>query len=135
MAVEFEKQGDQVQITLTIPAAEADAIGMELSTLVDRMDTALWALAMLRTGRNDRAEESRPVTTDDLYWVINDLEHRLTPRLKGIRDAAIRRHADLGGTYGQLATAMDVGRSTAQRRRDGVTRQAPTGWERWATED
>lgn len=136
MAAQIMKQTQTTQITLTIPTTEADAIGAELALLTDQMDSALWALALLRTGRTYRdkdAPEGRPVTVEDLSTAITDLERRLTPRLQGIRDALIREHAGLGGSYGSLATAMDVPRSTAQRRRDAVTGRWPSTWEAWAT--
>jgi len=135
MSFEITKSadGEQVEITLSIPAAEADAIGEELSSLVNWMDTALWALGLLRTGSTHRPDgAAQPVTVDHLYTVINDLEKRLAPRLQGIQAAAIREHAALGGSYGQLALAMDTPRSTAQRRRDAVTDNPATTWERWA---
>ena len=70
------------------------------------------------------------------------------PRAGGIRDAAVRRHHQLGGSYGSLAAAMGVAKSTAQteirRRRDrlrdasagrpGVGRRCARGFDRdrWA---
>jgi hypothetical protein len=136
MAIQITKQEQTTQVTLTIPSAEADAIGAELHLLADELDTVLWALALLRTGHTHRdksAPEGRPATLGDLTTAITDLEHRLTPRLQGIRDALIRQHAAQGGSYGALATAMDAPRSTAQRRRDAVTGRWPSTWETWAT--
>lgn len=135
MSFEITKtaDGQRVEITLSIPTAEADAIGLELDSLVERMDTALWALGLLRTGTTHRPDGvARPITAEHLYTVITDLEHRLAPRLQGITAATIREHARLGGSYGELARAMDVPRSTAQRRRDAVTGNPATQWERWA---
>ncbi|MET8566438.1 hypothetical protein ABZV75_40005 [Streptomyces flaveolus] len=124
-------EGGSAEITLTIPAAEAKAVGSELAMLADWMDTVLWALTLLRTGHNHR--NGSPVTIEDLYSVIEELDRRLSPRLKGLIAAAIRRHAELGGTYKHLARAMDVSRSTAQRRRDSITSARPSAGERWAT--
>jgi len=49
------------------------------------------------------------------------------------RAAAIRAHANHGGSYGALATAQGVSRATAQRRRDTVMESTPKSGERWAT--
>lgn len=128
-----------IDITISLPPEEADALGLEAQLLADWFDTALWALATLRTGTNVRADASpanRDVTASTLYDVINDLDNRLLPRLQGLRDAAIRRHAELGGSLGQLATAMDVAKSTAQSRRNVVTRRdRPSRWEQWALQN
>lgn len=125
-----------VDITISLSPEEAAALGGEAGILTDWFDTALWALALFRNGRTDRATlaPSRDVTSDDLYTVINDLDHRLLPRLQGVRDAAIRRHQELGGSLGDLALAMDVAKSTAQSRRNVVMNRpdGPTSWERWA---
>jgi len=135
MAISY-RTGDQAQqggldITISLTPEEAAAAG-HIGDLADWFDTALWALAVLRTGRVDRTD-GHALTANDLHTVINDLDHRLLPRLQGIRDAAVRRHADLGGTYGDLATAMDTSRSTAQYRRDALTAKTPSVWENWAT--
>ena len=65
MAIQITKQEQTTQVTLTIPSAEADAIGAELHLLADELDTVLWALALLRTGHTHRdksAPEGRPAT-------------------------------------------------------------------------
>lgn len=130
-----------VDITISLTKDEAAALGSEVSTLADWFDTALWALAMFRNGSNPRGPveidpSSREVTPNRLYTVINDLDNRLLPRLEGIRDTAIRRHQELGGSLGELALAMDVAKSTAQSRRNVVMtgRDRPSTWERWAIE-
>lgn len=131
--------GTDVVISLT--AAESKALGMELGTLADWFHSALWAMAILRTGHvsgNPHAPHTdgrtdHPATPGDWYTVINDLDHRLLPRIEGIRDAAVRAHADCGGSVGDLALAMDVARSTAQYRREVLQRSTPSTWETWAT--
>lgn len=124
-----------LDITISLTPGEAEALGMEAATLADWFDTALWALALLRNGYSDRGGQgAKDVTPDALYTVLNDLDHRLLPRLQGVRDAAIRRHQELGGSIGHLALAMDVAKSTAQSRRNVVMNRAATSWERWATE-
>jgi hypothetical protein len=125
-----------VDITISLTPAEAAALGNEPSHLADWFDTALWALGILRTGRNHRADGDEEVTSRTLYTVLTDLDHRLIPRIEGIRDAAVRRHHELGGSIGDLALAMDVKKSTAQSRRNVILtgRDRPTTWERWATQ-
>lgn len=139
--VSTQRDGGAV-LTIRLTGAEVDAIGLtEAEGLADRLDTALWGLAMLRTGRAVRiTPESRPVDADDLHDVIRDLHKHLIPMLGGIRDAAIRRHRDLGGSTAQLAAAMDSARSTAQDRREALDRTGPrrteaARWEAWASRD
>ncbi|MFI5621546.1 hypothetical protein [Streptomyces sp. NPDC051567] len=121
-------------ITISLTPEESAAIGSaDIATLTDWFDTALWALAAMRTGRSYRGPEtSRQIGAGDAYDMITGLDHRLLPRLQAIRDAAIRRHEELGGTVQELATAMDVGRSTAQYRRV-VLRDNPAAFDGWAT--
>lgn len=87
--------------------------------------SALTALSHLRHGQGDSPDWARAVSA---------LEVDLLPRLGGIRDASIRAHAAARGSVGQLATAMAVARSTAQSRREAVTKNAPSKWENWATQ-
>ncbi|MFF2902833.1 hypothetical protein [Streptomyces sp. NPDC057966] len=132
---------DGLDITISLTPGEAAALGVDADMLADWFDTALWALALLRTGDNEHGnspgENARDITADTLYTVINDLDHRLLPRLQGLRDAAIRRHNELGGSLNNLALAMDVSKSTAQSRRNAVLdgRDRPSAWENWAVKD
>ncbi|MFC9266092.1 hypothetical protein ACFT25_40510 [Streptomyces hydrogenans] len=125
-----------VDVTLSLTPDEAVALGVELDMLVDYFDTAVWTLAMLRNGTNSRPREgeSAEVTAGDFYTAINDLGGRLIPRLQGILDASVRRQAELGGSLGDLALAMDTTKSTAQSRRKAVLegRDRPHRWETWA---
>ncbi|MCX4871113.1 MULTISPECIES: hypothetical protein [unclassified Streptomyces] len=112
-------------ITISLTAREAAALSPDLEMLADWFDTALWALAAMRTGESYRGPgtlgEGRTIGTGDAYDMITALDHRLLPRLEAIRDAAIRRHEELGGTVQELADAMDVSsRSTAQYRREAL---------------
>lgn len=120
-----------VDITISLTPAQAKAIGGEAGTMADWFHSALWAMATLRTGRN-AAGEPYFAGPNDWYTPINDLDNRLIPRLEGIRDAVVRAHARSGGTVQDLALAMDVVRSTAQHRREVLTRAMPSGWESWA---
>lgn len=124
-----------VDITISLTPAQEKALGPESGTLADWLHTALWALALLRTGQN-AAGEPYVAGPSDWYTAINDLDHRLLPRLEGLRDAVVREHARSGGSIGDLALAMDVKRSTAQYRRDAIIngKDRPSNWERWATD-
>jgi hypothetical protein len=113
-------------INLHVPASYAHTLGVDGMLLLDWFSSALIALARLR-------DSDPQMTANDWYNLINDTEHRLAPRLQGIRDALIRAHAAAGGSYGDLALAMDVPKGTAQYRRDKLTAAAPSTWERWAT--
>lgn len=108
-------------------------VGIEGAILADWMDTVFYALGALRHGRWRLDGTRDEKTLSDIYTAINDLEHRLRPRLDGLRDALIRAHYDAGGSHTELATAMDVPRPTAQKRGNAVRRLAPPSmWEKWA---
>ncbi|MGW1021934.1 hypothetical protein [Streptomyces niveus] len=126
-----------LDITISLTPREAAALGPEAGLLADWVDTALWALTLLRNGdteRNATQGTVRTETPDTFYTVINDLDH-LLPRLQGVRDAAIRRHQELGGSLKDLALAMSAPKSTAQSRRNVVLNRegGPSRWENWAT--
>ncbi|MFJ4577485.1 hypothetical protein ACIP4W_40285 [Streptomyces sp. NPDC088846] len=125
------------ELTIRLTAAEVEAIGRtEAESLGEYLDTALWGLAVLRSGRTVRSDQ-REITAADLHDVIRDLHKHLVPMVGGIQDAAIRRHRELGGTTTQLAAAMDSPRSSAQRRREALDQPGPrqaaaARWETWA---
>ncbi|MGW6420460.1 hypothetical protein [Streptomyces sp. NPDC055055] len=129
-----------IDVTISLTAAEAEQVGDDAGILADWFHSALWALAILRAGHvpanpdhpHPDARKDRPAGPGDWYTIVNDLDYRLLPRLEGIRDAAIRAHAAVGGSVGDMALAMDVSRSTAQYRRDAVRQADPSLWERWA---
>jgi hypothetical protein len=126
----LEDGGQEIRLRYT--PEEVKALGHELPELLDRMDSALMGLAMMRTGQALRPEDGpRPAFADDWYWVLTDVAFTLLPRLEGIRDGAIREHRAAGGSLGQLAAAMDVAKSTAQYRRDALP-EFPNTWEEWA---
>ncbi|MBK5993336.1 hypothetical protein JHN53_17140 [Streptomyces sp. MBT58] len=126
------------ELTIRLTKEEVDAIGLcEAEGLADHLDTALWGLALLRSGRTVRTPDPRPIEAADLYAVIRDLHKHLVPMAGGIRDAAIRRHREVGGSTAHLAAAMDTARSTAQDRREALDRTGPrraeaARWETWA---
>ncbi|MEU5221002.1 hypothetical protein AB0G79_33045 [Streptomyces sp. NPDC020807] len=120
-------------LVISLTPNQSKALGPEAGPLADWFHSALMALALLRTGRNSEGEPyfAGPA---DWYTVINDLDHRLIPRLEGIRDAAVRAHARTGGTVQDLAFAMDVARSTAQYRREALLKAMESVWETWAVD-
>jgi hypothetical protein len=120
-----------VDITISLTPAQAKALGGEAGVMADWFHSALHAMAMLRTGR-DAAGEPYFAGPNDWYTAVNDLDHRLIPRLEGVRDAVVRSHTNSGGTVQHLALAMDVPDSTAQFRREVLLRTMPSTWEKWA---
>ncbi|MEH0589839.1 hypothetical protein QA942_39740 [Streptomyces sp. B21-106] len=130
-----------MDIAVILTPEEVAAIGAaQAEGIADWFDTALWGLAMLRTGQicRDEGPGATEVQAAEMDTVIRDLDAKLLPRLAGIRDAAIRRHRELGGSVGALAAAMDVARSTAQTRREALEAPGPRGvssraWQEWAT--
>lgn len=137
-AAESRLGGGDIVISLT--PEESKALGSEAGVLADWFHSALWAIAILRNGYvagtpnalHADARTNHPAGPGDWYTVIGDLDHRLLPRLEGVRDAAVRAHAASGGSVGDLGLAMDVARSTAQYRREVLQRSTPSTWETWA---
>lgn len=129
-----------MDIVLSLTPDEVAALGIEgTGELAGWFDTSLWALAMFRNGANPRGPieadpSSTDVTAEQMAHVVHDLDRSLLPRLQGLRDAAIRRHQELGGSINSLATAMDVAKSTAQSRRNVVLKGSPSDWERWTVQ-
>lgn len=120
-----------MDVTIHLTPTQAAALGHDAVQLADWLHSALWAMAVLRTGQDQDGRPYRPTWFDSIVA----LDHRLVPRIEGVRDAVIRAHADGGGSVGDLALAMDVPRSTAQYRRDVLRRSAPSIWESWARGD
>src|SRR4051794_20168935 len=88
--------GDELEALGEGPGGRAD--------LTDFTHAAVWALILLRT--LERAGTYQGDAEDDrahLRGIIGTLERTLLPRMLGIRDAAMRWHAKLGGSYGDLA--------------------------------
>ncbi|MEU3084733.1 hypothetical protein ABZ697_31085 [Streptomyces albidoflavus] len=117
-----------IDLTISLTPAQAKAISSDAALMADWVHSALIAMAMLRTG----CETAGPA---EWQHAITDVDQHLLPRVQGIRDALIRAHADTGGTVQALADAMAVARSTAQHRRQVVTRTSPSTWETWAKTD
>lgn len=120
---------------------QAEALGEDARELAEWIDTVMVGIAAMRTGSDPRPVASEfhdgetgqravrayslkdhPVRDGATWdeWVIRDTSALMT-RLRGVRTAAIRAHAMHGGSYGELAVAMGVPRTTAQRAREGLT--------------
>ena len=132
---EAERGGLDLVISLT--AEQAAALGTDAANVGEAMDTALIGLANARTGETEPyaphpSLKDGHVSAEWQSWLIRDTTE-LIERLEGLRAAAIRAHAADGGSYGDLADAMSVPRSTAQRRRDAVLSSEPGDLERWAS--
>jgi hypothetical protein len=133
-ASESRLGGGDIVISLT--PEQARSLGPDAGDLTNWMHTALWVMALLRSGINPAAD--RDVAGPDTWAVaINDLDHSLLPRLQGLRDAVVKAHNASGGSLAHLARAMDVSRSTAQDRLAAITSPGPrraqaAQWEEWA---
>ncbi|MEV3927051.1 hypothetical protein [Actinomadura coerulea] len=128
-----------VDLVVTLTDEEAALLGGDEMAAGEPAHLAAWALILLRTLERDGTFTSRYREKGDpdddlaaLRGLIVALDKTVLPRLNGIRDAAIRAHQDRGGSYGQLAAAMNVARSTAQTRADALTAQEPSPYELWA---
>ncbi|MFD5615841.1 hypothetical protein [Kitasatospora sp. NPDC127060] len=127
-------------IIIDLLPTEARALGRaDADELTSILDTALWALTLLRTGKDRRAGRDnvpmtvQPVTVENWHLAISLLESARTTLLAGITAAAIREHRLAGGSIGDLARAMDAPRSTAQTRQAKVLTAGVGEWEAWAT--
>ncbi|MGI5208976.1 hypothetical protein ACQEU6_46360 [Spirillospora sp. CA-108201] len=136
---EHEGAPGLVDLIVTLTDEEAALLGVDAMAAGEPAHLAAWALILLRTLERDGTFTSRYRETGDpdddlasLRGLIVALDKTVLPRLNGIRDAAIRAHQDRGGSYGQLAAAMNVARSTAQTRADALTAQESSPYERWA---
>lgn len=130
-----------LDLIISLTPDQAAALGVDAAELAEALDTVLVGLAALRTGQDPqvspglgRSFKDQPVSAEAVWdeWLIQDA-NALRNRLAGVLAAAIRAHARHGGTYSDLARVMGVVKGTAQRRRDKVTRSAPTSVEQWAT--
>lgn len=123
-------------IITTISHADRQALGQwQPSDAGEATHALVWALIFLATLERDGRYHDE--TEDDLAalrGIIGTLDRRIIPALQGVRDAAVRRHHALGGSYGRLADAMNVPRSTAQTRCDALLEREPSPWEQWAVD-
>ena len=107
---------------------------MRLSDLLHVLHGAARGAAALRSIRTRGSYAADPADDPELLrGLIVALERDLIPALEGIRDGAVRAHADAGGSHAQLAEAMGVARSTAQSRLEALQERGPSAHEQWAT--
>lgn len=128
-----------VDLIISLTADQADMLGPTISELGEALDTVLVAMAAWRSGKDPVPAggvslKDRPVTSGAQWqdWVLQDAA-ALMARLEGVKAAAIRTHAEQGGTYGELAADLGVPRATAQSRRDDLLRGELGPAELWAT--
>lgn len=107
-------------------------IGPEAGPILDWFDTFFYALSKLRSADLKLDKSRDPDTLKDLHLCIGNLVHRLEPRMEGLITALIRAHHEAGGSHQELATAMDVARSTASTRVRTTRKHPPANWEEWA---
>ena len=119
-----------LDLVIHLDAEETAAVGADAEMLAGWTADVMDALTDLRLGTwaddPDRARAGAVVA-------INAVYHRLTPRLRGVLDAAVRAHRAAGGSVRDLQTAMDTAHpSGAQYARDRLPAD-PGLWEMWAT--
>ncbi|MGY0466636.1 hypothetical protein ACW14Y_41225 [Kitasatospora sp. cg17-2] len=70
----------------------------------------------------------------ELRALLAVVQNRLIPRIVGLRDALLRVHQEQGlGSYGDLAEAVGMARSTVSTKLLVLSGTDPTEHERWAT--
>ena len=123
---------------LTMDKRERDLLAEDVA-LPLLLHTAMEAIIALRSGEPPAApnaeadnwsEPSAGTSTETDNW--SAMIHRtsqLIRVLEGALDGEIRAHAAVNGSYGQLAKALGVARSTAQTQRDALLAKAPSQWE------
>ena len=126
-----DDQSGGLEITITLTALEAEAMGKDATLMAEIFDSYLWAMGMLRTGRNSRDPGTPPPTPGDWLAALRGLD-RLPTRLQGIREGLIRACTAADGSLERLATVMNISRSAARHRRTRIARHAPKSWEQWA---
>ncbi|WP_420082981.1 hypothetical protein ACN6AT_39335 (plasmid) [Streptomyces sp. JL4002] len=123
-----------LDIILSLTPEETELLGADARQLSATFHDLLLTLTHLRREGLLTPEETedREVIAEYYRESLVALARTLQPRLAGTVDAAIRAHAERGGTIADLTRALDVPRSTAQSRRKVVTTAPPSPWEMWA---
>jgi hypothetical protein len=127
-----EDQSGGLEIRISLTRLESESVGRDAQLMAEILDSALWALGMLRTGINSRDRGAPPPTPGDWSACIRGLD-RLPPRIEGTRDGVIRAYISAGGTPEHLAHAMNVDDSTARNHCLRIQNENPGVWEAWAT--
>lgn len=133
-----------LDLTLSLTADQADALGVDAHHLVDYLDTVLVQIAALRMRRDPVLPDVRTVAAAPSRQVVGEVTAKDRPvfqgarwdervlqevsalltLLDGVRDATLRDHAGRGGSISQAGYAMGVSKATAQSRR-ALQRSSP----------
>lgn len=127
-----EQAGDGSQLTIELTARETESLGHDAQLMAEILDSALWALGMLRTGVNSRDPGAPSPAPGDWHACLRGLE-RLSPRIDGIRRGATRAYLSAGGSPERLATALHVDQPTARHIAAQLPAETPDPWQSWAT--
>ena len=121
---------DGLDVVIHLDATEAAAVAADADMLAGWLGDVIDAMTDLRLGTwADDPDRGRAGTAA----AVAAIHHRLTPRLRGVLDAAVRAHRAAGGSVRHLQEAMDAPHpSGAQYARDRLP-DTPGVWERWAT--
>jgi hypothetical protein len=134
MSVSYRHRKDQsggLEIRISLTRLESESVGRDAQLMAEILDSALWALGMLRTGINSRDQGDPPPTPGDWTACIRGLD-RLLPRVEGTRDGVVRAYTSAGGSLEHLAHAMNVDESMAQNHCIRIQNESPGVWESWA---
>ena len=133
-----------LDLTISLTADQADALGADAHRLVDYLDTVMVQMAAFRTRRDPVLPEVRTIAAVPSRQVVSEITAKDRPvyqgaqwdervlqevsalltLLDGVRDATLRTHAGHGGSISRAGYAMGVSKATAQTRRNAL--QAPS---------
>ena len=116
MDLQVNRTTDGLTVTLHADHDEARLLGSELEQLPESVVALFEVLLDLRGGTDVPLEQWR-----EHLRALRRLELWLAAPMR----VAIREHAAAGGSYGDLARALRVSRSTAQYQRDQVLSEPP----------
>lgn len=139
-----------LDLTISLTADQADALGADAHRLVDYLDTVMVQIAAIRTHAEPVLPEARVIPAVPAQQVVSEVTAKDRPifqgvqwdervlqevsallsMLDGVRDATLRRHAGHHGSIRRAGYAMGVSKATAQSRRNAL--QAPSPAELWA---
>ena len=140
---EAERGG--LDLTISLTADQADALGVDAQRLVDYLDTVLVQMAAFRMRRDPVLPALRTVAAVPARQVVGEVGAKDRPLfqgvrwdervlqevsalltlLGGVRDATLRTHAGHGGSISQAGYAMGVSKATAQTRRNALRGPSP----------
>lgn len=133
------------EIHLRLGATETELLGEAALHLAAGLDTALRAMAELRSGVWDHTvpgphHDERPTAhrRQRMEETVHALARDLIPRLEAIQAATLRRWKAEGASYAEIASAMGLSnaagapnRATAQSRLRALEAAGPSPLERW----